>query len=360
MKELIRVYSLEDPIIWDENKQLLLKAILKAINMPFSMGVKKEFAFQVNPVSGWVNFEWQNQLWTSFQKRVLKTPQEAKKVADTFLRSLIKESTGKEFSSKKIPPILPHSIHTKIVHKSTRLVSHQDRFLIDHWMVSYAVQLKKNSTDTEFIELEGSTITIRIGFNDNIIGFSSQWRPSFLQSEEEELVHHHEEEHSDDETHDHDETQSTSSDQEEHEEQTIIFELAGESEFQNRIVPYYKSAESHHSSYSPASSTAFVISLSENYTLSGEKEISIQINGGSGDFAYSVHAFKPDEVFEEGHFKIADGIYREGDSKIYLPKAIYNLIIWVADVQTGFIRKYEQSIYSFPITDGETPSESIV
>ena len=348
MKESIRTYSLENPIIWNENEHILLKALLKAANIIFSPKLKKELFFLINPVSGWINFERQNQLWSTFQKGVLQTPEEVKKVADDFLKRLAKESSSEEFKSKKIPPILSNSINAKIVHRSTKQVPHHDLPLIDHWMVIYSIKLKKNKTESTFYDLEGSTITIRIGFKDNIIGFSSQWRPSFLEYDVENLIHHHEEEHT---TH----PKETKNDPNHHSNNpTIIYELAGESEFQNKIVPYYKSTESHHADYSPASPTAFVISLIEALTPQEENEILIQIMGGSGAFAYSVYAFKPDEVFEAGCFKITDGIYKESESIIYLPKGAYNLIVWVADVQTGFIKKFEQSIYSFPIIEEET------
>ena len=55
MKESIRIYSLEKPIIWDENEPLLLKALLKSANITFSPNLKKELFFQISPVSGWIN-----------------------------------------------------------------------------------------------------------------------------------------------------------------------------------------------------------------------------------------------------------------------------------------------------------------
>jgi hypothetical protein len=312
--------------------------------------LKKDLFFQINPVSGWIFFEMQNQLWSTFQKGVLPTVEDARKVADDFVKKLVKESMTEEFKSKKIPPILPNSIYAKIIHRSTKQVPHYELSLVDHWAITYSVALKRNTADTNFYELEGSTITIRIGFKNNIIGFSSQWRPSFLTSYEEDLIHSHEE----------DEKQDKYSKINEHgnhaddEKTELVYELAGESEFQNKIVPYYKSAVSHHANYEPASPTAFVISLTESFNYKDNKEIWLQITGGSGDFVYSIYAFKPDEVFEEGYFVIQNGKYEEGKTKIDLDKAVYNLIVWVADVNTGFIKKYEQNIYSFPIMEVES------
>ncbi len=331
--EKIRIYALENPLIWAENEEFLFNTILKVVNPSFSFSLNKNFVFHINPTCGWLSFERKDQLWSKFQKNLLQDAVEAKKNAYNFLRSLAVESLTKEFKAKKIPPILPNSIDVKLVHNSTRLVTHFELPLLDHWLVTFSFLLRKNKEDSVFYPLENCTITIRIGYQNDIIGFYSQWRPTFLKSSEEKFIHEH-----DDESHSN-----------HNEDKTVVYELYGENEFQNYILPYYKSAESHHASYAPACSSSFVISLTESFTSQEDNEIALHITGGSGKFAYAVYAYKPDEVFNSGQFKVAEGVYRNDNTKIILPKAVYNLIVWVADVQTGVIKKHEQSIYSFPV-----------
>jgi len=328
--EKIRIYALENPLIWIENEELLFRTILKAVNPSFSFSLNKNFIFHISPTCGWLSFERKDQLWTKFQKALIQDAIEVKKVAHKFLRTLAVESLSNEFKAKKIPPILPNSIDVKLIHNSTRLVTHFELALLDHWLVTFSFQLRKNKEDSVFYPLEDCTITIRIGYQNDVIGFYSQWRPTFLKSSEEKFIHEHK-----------DESHSNHN-----EDKTVVYELYGENDFQNYILPFYKSAETHHANYTPASESSFTIALTESFTLQEDNLISINILGGSGAFVYSVYAYKPDEVFNSGYFKVTEGSFKNGDTKFTLPKAVYNLIVWVADIKTGVIKKHEQSIYS--------------
>lgn len=369
----INTYDLENPLIWATHEELIYKALLNCININFSLG-RDKVKFAINPTCGWIYFERKDQMWSEIPKITLvQSASLAEEIATGFLQKLNKETSGEAFQKNKIPPVIPVSSNVRIEHSSTKMVPHHTLEFIDHWVVVFTVYLNTHYHTREFTEVTDSTITVRIGNHNQIIGFSSQWRPTFLHVKEYDTVipqaESHDGEHSHDTGHSNDNHHGEHGDGEHeyedrndtpNDEVKVIYALGGENMFSNAILPYHVGiVGGHHFTYSPACVISFTIQLDEYLDMNDDNEINIVINGGSGNFVYSVHAWEPENIFEKGTYKITDDDYDPGYSKIYLPKGVFNLIVWVADTSTGVIKKTEKSIYSMPILKDEIQIQSV-
>ncbi len=343
---VINTYYLVNPIIWADNEKKLLKAFLNAAQIGI-IAPGKNINFNINPICGWIYFENTRLLWSNHRPYLSKNPEEVKEVCNAFLSRLHKETSTKEFSSQHIPPLIPNNINVRIRPKSIVLVPNPNRRWEDHWLVKFTVLLRGNRLLDEFFEFEGSDIEMRIGQNNQIVGFFSRWRPSYLEKSEDEIVainmsdNHH---------------NDTSDEEEDLGQFTMIYEGYGENTIQNRILPFYKNvsaSHSHHGNYIPACKNSFIIRINEELSLDADNIIHTEFVGGSGNFEYVVYAWKPDEVFDNGCFKIVEGNYQKEHFSFELTKGVYNLLFWVMDVETGIIRKYEHTLYSAPIANSE-------
>jgi hypothetical protein len=387
----IRIYKLTDPTVWNENKDSIFSILVNVSGVQIPEFIKPTIDFSINPLCGWIYFAVKNDLWLDVYKQGLSMDaNEIRKSADTFIERIKKSCSSPSYLKLKIPPILPNK-NTVIRHISTQAVPHNTKAYIDHWLVRYTIELKAD--DKNGTPIMGSTIDIRVGNNNNIVLFTSNWRPTYLDFIEAEIVslnqeeaealsaHHHNDEASHEHTHEH-EHESSLGNEASMKANTakkkpilapIVYNLEGESVIQNYITPFYKIQQGHHSFYLSASKYSLVISISQENLENKNALCTAFVKGGSGNYVFNWSVWQPDKVWDEGvttnlpstERKLKNNTAKPGESnttnknntntisEVILEPGVHNLIVIVIDTETGVFGRFEQSIYTQPVFTNE-------
>lgn len=321
----INIYEINSPLLLAENKLLIQKFFVKGLNLNLPDFIVPRFTFNIDSVSGAIEFILNNDLWLNKPKQNLpRDYKEAKACADRFIQSLLLQLNSDDFRKTKIPPLLPINTNAKIVHNATAPVFHFQEPWIDHWLCRYEIFLKTFSNDSSYGRVMGSEIDIRIGQNGSVISFSSFWRPSFLKRSEAEYFDSHDLIDEEDLPH-------------EHEHPELVYVLDGQNCPQTFITPYHSLPDGHHGTVIPASSYSLLVRLGFAEKLEGGAFVIPIILGGSGNYITNWSYWKPDTIFDEGMITLGEQEFIE------LDPGVYNILLHVKDSDTGVVQLFESS-----------------
>ncbi|MEO5645714.1 MAG: hypothetical protein ABIQ40_13450 [Bacteroidia bacterium] len=332
----IRVFPLADPQDWVKHKDAIKKTILAAINPQLPGFLNVKYSFSIDPVSNWIRYNLENDLWSEKPKRSLpKSAFEATQAAKKFISDLQKQCLGKDYLKLEIPPVLPTESLAKIEHLATSPVFHFNKPWVDHWLCRFQIRIEAFPKSGIFNRIFDSCIDIRIGQNGKVVNIVSQWRPVWLNKKKQvEFIPFPEEnEHSHAEDHDHD-----TSDQDDPKPE-LIYELDGENCPQNFLSPFHLILAGHHGGSWPASTHSIVTRMSFIEKETGGSYVLPVINGGSTDYTINWAYWCPDTLFDEGLIFLGDKKFIE------LSPGVYNLMMHVKDNKTTAVRLFENMAY---------------
>lgn len=334
--EKIRVFPIADPQDWYKNRDAIKKTILAAINPGLPGFLQVKHSFSVDPVSGWIRYSLDNDLWNDRPKRSLpQTPEDAQKVAEKFIAALKEQCIKKEFLKLNIAPLLPDGTDAQIEFIVASPVFHLKKNWVDHWLCRFRVLLNPFETGRELIPVCASSIDVRIGQNGKVVAFSSQWRPAWIKKSV--LVDYVAFNEGNNHQNDHE-------DQEEIKPQ-LVYELDGENCPQNFICPYYLVLQGHHGGTTPASAYSLSVRFSFVERTEGGCSVFPILVGGLGEYTFNWAYWRPDEIFDEGIIALGE------KDNIELDSGNYNLMIHVLDKKTGVVRLFESMAYVKQKTD---------
>lgn len=337
----IRVFPIGDPNDWVKNQDFIKKVILKATDPALPGYLKIQHHFSIDPISGWIRYNLENDLWSSKPKRSLpKDRTEATGMAQKFLSDLQQAVSSQEYAESGIPPVVPAGKLARIKHIETCPVAHNQQPWVDHWLCRFEVYIQPYENSE--IPVYGSSIEIRIGQRGKVVGFVSQWRPVWLNKELlVDFIPYDQDNQDSNHSHEEDEEAGAS-------DPILIYELDGENCIQNYLTPYHLLLEGHHGGKYPASSYSIepeIFFSRENLTT----RALAAVKGGSGSYSVSWACWSPDDPFDTGIISLGQ------EASIELPPGIYNLMLHLEDEQTGVRKLFEKMAF----VKGETTQTEV-
>ena len=174
--EKIRIYKLVDVADILKNEQLIKRVFYDVLKVPKNANGHE---FSISPISGWINYANNNELFSTTRKKTLLPNEsaDAEKKVKQFIAKVNKEFSSNQFYKKTG---LPLPFNNSIYFIESTLVFEKNNYPnIDHWLVKFGVKVS-NGFDSS--DVFGASLEVRIGNNANkdfsqIIGFSLKWTP---------------------------------------------------------------------------------------------------------------------------------------------------------------------------------------
>jgi hypothetical protein len=259
-----------------------------------------EVAFEINPVSGYINYRHTKKLYRAEERKNLalpRTERSATRAAQTFLSErywifadnvLIQQALANTLSNGR-PPAYKFSVIPPpqwLKHAGTYLVRNGKHNQPDHWLCKFQVAIE--TPDRKKWPVLNSSIDVRVGEpangggqNYEVIGFNSRWRPVYdYYRVEQFLPDTGEPEHDPAEEHSQDALSHAHVD----EETLLTYLLADENVPQLNMLPYEATVSGeHHVSILPASKDSLWVELNVR-KVNGKYKVQALVLGGSGNY----------------------------------------------------------------------------
>lgn len=325
--EKLRVYELIDTNDLIKNEQLIKSIFFKVLKVPKTdLG----YQFSIAPVSGWMNYANNNELYSTKRKKTL-LPDSSKDAEDQvrkFIQAINQELRKNESYKKSgLPLLFPANLYLM----ESTLVFQTNKYPdIDHWLIRLGVHLESGNSTTK---VDGAVIEVRVGNNENkdfsqIIGFSLRWTPYKSSFIDDAMEYVPDDDHNE---HEHDGGPHT-------EDVVVVYKLDGESIPQNYLAPFYTVPNGHHVEYVPASKKYSISARIYEVANDTGKELYPEVKGGSGDFIYE-WGFWEQAVANSALTVISD-------SRISVPIGVFNVVLNVIDRKTAVFCQTQSTIYS--------------
>lgn len=345
----VAVYHLLDTQLLIDNQEAL-KAALCYQQHP------DDFQMIINPVSGWIRL-WQPDAMHSAAP-VPNLPQSSEDALDAAreyfseANKIMKNKKGK-LSRAGIPPLF----NMKLQHVYTNPVLSRHSGAVDHWLTRFYITVDAGyKNKTEYVQVIGAGIDIRIGSGGKLISLSYHWRP-YIQKQrksisarfveeimaglpefQKALESHHAgggSDHHHGKTAEHPEQEVATEalslpDQLDHLFEngfSIRYKFADEYDPTSSLAPFLVLIEGHHMAYAPLCEHSMVAQIlydGNNLPLT----LYAQVSGGSGSFDY-------EWAYWQLH-RLEDGIQTAGSAaSATIPAGVYNVALHVTDRKTG-------------------------
>ncbi|MBA2611326.1 MAG: hypothetical protein H0U95_05090 [Bacteroidetes bacterium] len=324
--EKIRVYELIDVSSLVKNEELIRGVFFEILKVP---QLRTGYEFSISPISGWINFANNNELYSTFRLKSLlpNDPKDAERHALNFIKHVNHFFADNTKFAKSGLPIPFPSVYLV---DSTLIFQKNGYPNLDHWLVRFGMKLGTGTTSSE---VYGAALEIRIGNNSNkdfsqIIGFSLRWTPLKRSFPDDQIPF----------VDDHQEEEVTHHNEHEEEELLIMYKLPGESIPQNFLAPYYVSPKGHHLEFTPAVKLYAITARIFEVNKETGKDLYPDVKGGSGDFIYEW------AYWIQGDFN-ATVTTVDGDF-VSLPIGVYNVALNIIDRKTAVFTQTQSTVYS--------------
>lgn len=326
---------------------------------------QREKVFTVSPTSGALSFTDYTRVWKSRNGTGLPpSREEAIAAAENFLDAANRKTA--DFNrglDNPVRSLFPDRNQRAL--RECHLVLHQDGRWHDHWLCLYEIRVLAGTAATQGAYVYGMGLDLRIGANGRVISFHSRWRPVKRTLYTDRLPadafafllqsgHHH----NGRQQTDHPQPQHHTPHGEpghSHAPEPVVYLYDGDAGNQYYLSPYYYRADGHHLQVAPASKFSLVIRLLQEETPNRTR-VTARVYGGSGNYLYHWAYWNPATLAgtEAEHVVLGEGsletVQQETGtwttSTVTLPKGFYNLMLHVADRQTGAYCHHQQTIFS--------------